>query len=374
MRLRKLRAAAPWGRPERSGFPLPAAAAPWPRPVASTAGKWRAAAPWLLASLVLLGGACGWLRSAGPSGVAARVNGYNITNAELAQALAQQTQGAETTIPEDQLDRLRLGLLSQLIDREVLLQYAAHLGIVPKPEDVARQMGIEKIKQPGLDESALRRRATEQLILDDLFTREIRDKIQVTDAEIDAYYSANKSLFNVTEPRYHLREILVTSKPAPVVNLAGDKAGNARQAHDKIQMLEQQLKQGVDFGTLAQEYSEDPDTASSGGDMGLISESALDTQVPVPLRQAIMLLSPGQVSPPVVTPQGTYLLQLVDKQSPGQHPVSDPKVRSAIRDALMNEREMVLRAALVATLRSRADIRNYLAERLLAQNAVASRR
>lgn len=323
-----------------------------------------------LAAVFLAG--CGWVRSAPPAGVAARVNGYDITDAELARALAEQTGGDSQPIPSGQLERLRLGLLSQLIDREVALQYAAHLGIVPQPDDVTRQIAIEKIKRPDLSDEALRRRAREELILEQLFAREVTAKIRVTDAEIDDYYNHNRSLFNVAEPRYHLQEILVTARPAPVANLAHDKAGNAQQARDKLKMLEAQLQQGADFGTLAQQYSEDPDTAPSGGDMGLITESALETQVPPALRQAIMLLTPGQVSPPVVTPRGTYLLKLVEKQSPGQHPASDPQVRASIRAVLANQRETVLHAALIAVLRNKATVHNYLAEKLLEQNGVAA--
>jgi peptidyl-prolyl cis-trans isomerase SurA len=47
-----------------------------------------------------------------------------------------------------------------------------------------------------------------------LLNKEIESKITITDAEINGYYAAHKSEFNLIEPQYHLAQIAVTSVPA----------------------------------------------------------------------------------------------------------------------------------------------------------------
>ncbi|MGH9473665.1 MAG: peptidylprolyl isomerase, partial [Terriglobales bacterium] len=119
--------------------------------------------------------------------------------------------------------------------------------------------------------------------------------------------------------------------------------------------------------TLAQQYSEDSSTASSGGDLGLIPQSVLMTQTPAALREAILRLQPGQVSQPISTPNGYYLLKLVGIEPAGLRPLSDPQVRQSIRDLLSSARQRLLQAAFLATVRNQAKVVNYLAQQILEQ-------
>ena len=63
----------------------------------------------------------------------------------------------------------------------------------------------------------------------------------------------------------------MTPTPDPNVrNLNNDKAQNDEQARKKIDSLYARVKQGEDFAMLAQNYSEDPDSAQDGGDVGFV--------------------------------------------------------------------------------------------------------
>ncbi len=120
------------------------------------------------------------------------------------------------------------------------------------------------------------------LTIDKLLNKEINSKITVSDADITNYYAQHKAEFNLIEPQYHLAQIQVTSVPSPQPgNLQGSKATNDAEAKKKIQALKNRLDSGEDFGTLAMNFSERPETASSGGDMGFVSESQMhaDPQV-----------------------------------------------------------------------------------------------
>jgi len=328
---------------------------------------------WVLPLLAVLGSfqACGWLRPAPAPSVVATVNGQPIDQSELDLLYAQQTAGAAAPLSPEQRLQLQLSLLGQLIDRHILLQYAAHLGIAVDPAQVTRAMDIDRGRGansagPPLSEQALRQQTTDTLLLNQLMQREVGAKIEVTDQQIADFYQANQASFHLPEPQYHVLAIVTTPRPGSVTNLAEDKAATPAAARQKIAMLRQRLAANADFASLAQQYSEDPATAASGGDLGLIPQSVLMNQTPAPLRDAILALRPGQVSPPVNTANGEYLLKLLAIEPAGVRPLSDPQVRQSIHDLLAQSRQQVLQAAFLATVRDQARVVNYLAQRVLA--------
>ena len=319
------------------------------------------------AALVLLGG-CGWLRQAPQSGVVAEVNGKPITAAELNETLQEQTAGAKQPIDPAQLLDLKLNLLSQLIDRDIFLQYAARAGVQVTPAEIDQQMDAARASRPQSSDDELREEIRDRIILNKLMKREVRSRVKVTSAEIDAFYQAHQSSFNFLEPEYHIQEIMVTPTPGRVTNLLNDKAKNRRQALAKIHMIEKKLKAGADFATLAEQYSEDPNTAGSGGDLGLVPASTINTQFPPDLRAAVMSLKVGQVSPVLrigKTSKDYVLVKLVGMEPAGVRPMTDPQVRKEIRDLLTGSRMELLRTAFLVTARDQARVKNYLAEQIL---------
>ena len=94
-------------------------------------------------------------------------------------------------------------------------------------------------------------------------------------------------------------------------NLQGSKATTDAEAKKKIQALKFRLDCGEDFGSIAQNFSEDPNTASSGGDMGFVPESQLHSDPTV--YAALAKLKPGQI---------TDILPLVDP--PTKKPAATP--------------------------------------------------
>ena len=176
------------------------------------------------------------------------------------------------------------------------------------------------------------------------------------------------------EPRYHLAQIVVTSQPAQQVsNLKNDKAQNEGDAHKKIQMIENRLESGDDFSQVAMNYSEQPDTAGNGGDMGMISESQLRTNPEI--YAAVSKLKPGEISHPLpmVDPAtkktiGYSIVRLISKEPAGQRELNDPRVQQSIRDTLLTSKDSLLKAAYYETARNNAKIQNYLA-RSVVENA-----
>jgi len=169
---------------------------------------------------------------------------------------------------------------------------------------------------------------------------------------------------------------MVTPAPNPQVHNQNDKAQNEADARKKIQMISNRLDSGDDFATLAMKYSEDPETAGNGGDLGTVPESGLKGTDPA-TRDTVVKLKPGQYSPIIgvmnpATKQavGFRIVRLVAKEPAGQRDLSDPRVQQAIRSQLHDRREQLLKAAYYEVLRDSAKVENYYAKQVLDRNGM----
>ena len=198
-----------------------------------------------------------------------------------------QTAGSEQVPVGEQATSLRLSILKELIDNEILMRRAEKLGLLATDEEVEAKLNEIKspytkeqfearLKEKKITVDDFKRDLRRSLTVDKVLNKEITSKINVTDQDITNYYNAHKAEFNLIEPQYHLARILVTATPNPQVhNLKNDKAQNEADARKKIQMIMNRLDSGDDFGTLAMNYSEDAETSGSGGDLGFAPESSL---------------------------------------------------------------------------------------------------
>jgi peptidyl-prolyl cis-trans isomerase SurA len=306
---------------------------------------------------------------AAPANVAATVNNRPITYADLEKQYQSQF-GPENPANGDQVMIQKLEVLRTLIDNEVMLQRAEKLGLMAVDADVDGK--FNELKAPYTEEEFKAQLDQRKMSIDDLkaqlrrdlsvqklFNKEITSLISISDKDISDFYNANKASFNLAEPQIHMAQILVTPTPDPNVrNLKNDKARDEEQARRKSQNLSQRLRQGEDFAMLAQNYSEDPNSAQNGGDLGFIPESALE-KANADLRKAITSLRPGEVTPVLHTAEGYRILRLITREPAGQRDLSDPKVQQTIRETLVNRKDQLLKAAYYEMARNEAKVVNY---------------
>ena len=344
----------------------------------------------ILASACLLFGLSACNRDGGGVDVMASVNGRKIYRSEVDKFYSTQTAGSDQKLSGEQAVSLRLSILNELIETEILMRRAEKLGLLATDEEVDRK--LNEIKSPYTAEEFNKRLQEKKISLDDfkrdlrrsltqdkVLNKEITSRINITDQDVTTYYNEHKAEFNLIEPQYHLAKIMVTGLPVPQVhNLQNSKAQNDADAHKKIQMIANRLDSGDDFATLAMNYSEDPETSNNGGDLGMAPESALK-QADAATRDAVMKLKPGQYTPiiPMINPAthqpGAYLIvKLIAKEPAGQRELSDPRVQQAIRQQLRDRREQLLKAAYYESLRDEAKISNYYADEIL-KNAGAAK-
>jgi peptidyl-prolyl cis-trans isomerase SurA len=218
--------------------------------------------------------------------VIATVNGHPIMQSELDKSYAAQLGDAQQQKPsQDQADSLRLNLLHVIIDDEIMEQRAAKMNLTATNEEVDAKLAELKARYPE-DQFEQKLKATNQtvedlkhgirrgLTIDKLLNKEINSKITVTDADVANYFNQHKSEFNLIETTYHLAQIQVTDTPSTQPgNLQGSKATNDAEARKKIQALKNRLDSGEDFGVIAMNFSEQPETTTNGGDMGFVADS-----------------------------------------------------------------------------------------------------
>jgi peptidyl-prolyl cis-trans isomerase SurA len=303
------------------------------------------------------------------------VNDRAITYDELDKQYEMQALASGERPSGDELMIQKLEVLRSLVDSHIMLQRAEKLGLMAVDADVEAK--FNELKTPYTQEEFQKQLAARKMTVDDLkkqlrrdlsinklTNKEITSHINISEKDVTDFYNANRAAFNFPEPQIHMAQIVVTPAPDPNVrNLKNDKAQNEEQARKKIESLEARLKQGEDFNVVAQNYSEDPNTASNGGDLGFFGESSLEKLNP-DLRKLIVSLQPGQMST-IRTPEGFRILKILAKEPAGQRELNDPRVQQNIRETLLNRKDQLLRAAYYESVRNEAKVVNYLATSIL---------
>jgi len=310
----------------------------------------------------------------------ARVNGHEIRREEVEKyfrGLVMQ-QGQEPSAEEAAL--LKLNIIDELINNEILLERARTLGLEASDGEVedkftelkspyTEEEFQKQLRDRGLTVEDQKRNLRQQLSVQKLLNREVVSKITITEQDISDFYSANLPQFNVAEPLYHVAQILVTPvKDRQIRNRKNDDATTDAQAQKKVEALLKEIDNGADFAQVAMDYSEDPTNATNGGDLGNMPESSLrDPKQETPeLARAVLALRPGGVSRVIKTRDGSYhILKLISRESAGQRTLADPQIKERIRGTLRNRREQLLRAAFLAACREEARVENYYARQVL---------
>jgi peptidyl-prolyl cis-trans isomerase C len=254
--------------------------------------------------------------------VIALVNGRAITQAEFDVRWAELSESTRARYTKEGGKRR---FLDELITRELLMQEA---------------------RRQGLDQNdAIRDKAQrykEQLILDELLKDKLQSKVELTQAELDAYYEK------------HARELLHPLK----VQVSQMLLPNLPAAKD----LEAQINRGGDFAKFAQRYSIDDKTKAKGGDLGPYRNGLVIPEVDA----VIPTLKPGMVSAPIKTDGGYYLVMVtpLDKEIIQ----ADLATRERLRQELLADKRRKRFEEVIADIRTNANIRLADASRYITED------
>lgn len=137
-------------------------------------------------------------------------------------------------------------------------------------------------------------------------SREFPDSIPpVGESDLMAYFELHREDFQEPE-KATLQYALFPREPS-----SEDEASTLQE----IQEILKDIREGRDFGELAEEYSEDPSSREEGGDLGFLKEGQLEDA----LEEAIERLDPGEVSEPVRSTLGWHLLKVEEVKKGERH-------------------------------------------------------
>jgi peptidyl-prolyl cis-trans isomerase SurA len=302
------------------------------------------------------------------------VDGRAITRDDVEKAYRRAGDTTQALSNEETLTA-KLTLLNDMIVQEILIAKAGELKIdVPDSElDTAYEEARKSITGEAFQQELARRNLTpadmrdglrRELLSQKVIEQEVRSKVAVTDQEINDFFNANRARFNLPEEAYHIAQIVITpQRDAQLANRTGNDATTPQEAAAKAEMLMERLKAGGSFQELALDFSEDPESAPRGGDLGFVPMSRLK-QAPPRLRDAVLKVAPGTVN--VVSEGGAHTIVLVvAHEQAGQRDLSMPAVRESITGTLRSRKEQLLRTAYLTVVRSDADVVNYLARQVV---------
>ena len=300
------------------------------------------------------------------------VDGREIKKDDVEKVYRRVAQ-AQTSSAEDTMTA-KLSLLNELIVQDILVARAAALKVEVTEAELDAAFSDRKKNMPedafqkelaarGLTSDDMKSGLKRELLAQKVVDREVTSKISITDQEISDFYNANKAQFNLAEPAYRLAQIVITPDRGEITNRQQDDATTPEAAEKKAAFLMEKLKAGAAFSDVARDYSEDPQSAPNGGDLGLVPLSALK-QAPPMLRDAAMKSQPGTVSH--VAAGGAHTLVLViAKEEAGQRDLQTAGLKDGIATSLRAKREQLLRTAYLTAARSEASVVNHLAKQIV---------
>ena len=329
--------------------------------------------------LTLVFSSCQSRPRTGPD-TAAIVNQTEIKTAEVEKVYQNRLkQGGQTPSPEE-ASTLRLNILSQMINDEMLMQRAAVDKLVASDDEVnvkftefKKDYTEEKfqqfLKDQGVNAEDIKKEIRKSATIEKLYNKEITSKISVSEGEIKDFFARNKANYNLPES-WHVLHLLVTPFPdSQITNARNDDAKTDEAARQKIVGLLKRILSGEDFAIVARDYSEDTSSAQTGGDLRLLSLQQLDAIDPR-FRQAVQSLKVGETfSSPIPTKYGYHLVKLIEKEAGGQHELTDPKVQADTRQAIFNRKETLLKTAYLEAVRNQTIVKNLLAQKILSDAA-----
>jgi parvulin-like peptidyl-prolyl isomerase len=280
-----------------------------------------------------------------PTDAVAVVDGTEISRAEFDSLIdrarksytAQKQAFPKAGTPEFQ--SLQTQAVAYLVQRVQYEQQAEKLDVKVSEAEVDKRVQ-QVLKQPFFkgDEAKLAAELKKQgytseqfradlraLALRDALVAKITKDVKVDDAAVKASYEQNQAKYTVQESRDVRHILLAVRKKDGAVDYPASRA----LADD----VYAQLKAGGDFAALAKKYSQDPGSKDNGG-----KYTVPRGQTVAPFEQTAFNLGVGELSRPIKTEYGYFLIEPLGALKPG-HVTPLAEARAAIVSELRSTKQ-----------------------------------
>ncbi|MBY0563264.1 MAG: peptidylprolyl isomerase [Hyphomonadaceae bacterium] len=244
-------------------------------------------------------------------GVAAIVNDSVISTFDVRQRAALILVSAGVQSTPEMLQRANAQALRDLIDERLQLQEAAEFDIDVTDEQVDRQIAeiarqnetnveglAERFRRDGISLSTLRSQIKAESAWRRLISGLYGSRVRISEVEVAA--TLQRIAANATRPQYQISEIF----------LPAETEQEFTEMEQGAMRLIEQMQRGAPFPLVARQFSQAP-SAAAGGDIGWIAAPEL----PIELQAIAERLQQGQVSLPVRTPTGVYIIAMRNRRA-----------------------------------------------------------
>lgn len=284
--------------------------------------------------------------------VLAEGNGMKLTKAAFLKELAGQVpEGALAQIPAPQLKQIVKNMVQSMVDREVLFSIAQKNGYKPSPALVEQEFDkmfaqIPADKRKEFEAQLKLQNKTiasykKEVASDAMaqkaaaFAKFLKEKIEpqckVSDADVEKFYREHQKEFQ-TQETVTASHILI--RPEIPAGKEKDNAAVAKAEADalaKAKAVLAKLKQGADFGELAEKESACPSGKSSKGSLGKFQKGMMVPE----FEKTAFALKKGEMSEIVKTQFGYHIIKVTDKTESSYRPLAE--VKGNIHDFLMSK-------------------------------------
>jgi peptidyl-prolyl cis-trans isomerase SurA len=274
--------------------------------------------------------------------IVARVNNQIITLSDYKQAeqllqgeVTHDCQGCTPDKIQAEFNEQKKDVLRGLIDNALLLEHAKDLGIsvetdvikqldqVRKDNNLASMEELQKaVESQGIAWDDFKTQKRNQLMTQEVISREVGGRMNFGTDEIKQYYEAHKEEFNLPEEVFLADLFLSTDGKTPE---------EAAAVHQKADDLHARLLKGEDFQQLATRYSED-NAAGQGGSLGAFKRGELSKQI----EDVVFGMNKGDVTDVIQVTTGFEVFKVTNHFQAGVQPLE--KVQDAITNKLYEQK------------------------------------
>jgi peptidyl-prolyl cis-trans isomerase SurA len=275
--------------------------------------------------------------------VVAVVNSDVVTASELASRVRSvERQLRRQRIQAPPGDVLEKQVLERLVMDRALVQMAREQGL--RVDDaqleravagIASENGLSasqlraQIEADGVSFARFREDLREELLVARLREREVDARIQISEADIDAFLAEQRDASGA-QPEYELAQVLLRVPE-------GASAAEIERQRLRGEEVIRQARAGGDFARLAAAFSDAPD-AMSGGALGPRTADRL----PELFAKAAGSMQPGEVSGLLRSPNGFHVLKLIARRDAGAAKLEGgPVTQTRARHILIRPSELV---------------------------------
>ncbi|MDP2938986.1 MAG: peptidyl-prolyl cis-trans isomerase [Candidatus Omnitrophota bacterium] len=225
-------------------------------------------------------------------------------------ALSLSDQYSNKNDLDKEMEEIKKDALNQLIEEKLIIHEAKRQKLTvnekqvqARIEEISSQFpapqGFEKaLVLDGLTLNEVKRKIKEQLLMREAIEENVRSKVFVHPQEVTNYYNNHSAEFDEPE-KANVDSIFISTE------------NSLSEAQKKVREVENLLRKGEDFPSVASQSSEAPS-------LGIVMRGQLKREI----EEAIFNLKIGEFSKPIRTEKGFFVFKLLEIIPPQKRPLS----------------------------------------------------